>query len=128
MSNTPPGNPLELAASLMPVALSKGRLNELMEAVRLFALRPEEGLILAPGEGEETLRILSGRVRVEEAGVEAVRRLSAERGGEDRLALAPGSGRLTVLAESAALVCHIDQERLDFLLLWESLGGDPRGC
>jgi rhodanese-related sulfurtransferase len=120
LSTAHPENPLELAASLMPAVVSEGRLNELMETVRIFLLRAGESVTLLRGEGEEILQVFSGRVVVEGEGDGPVT-LATDRSGDNRLSLTQSIDYIYVRAETRAILGHIDQSCLDFLLLWESM-------
>ena len=116
----------QLIAPFAPDSLDDERRRELLDTARFFPLKPGESITLRADGGHDCLRVLSGRATVtpsagEPFELQPARSLNCPRVPSHR------GGLLTVHAEEETLVCHLDQDQLDFRMAWQELSHSLEG-
>lgn len=119
---------LDALSPVLSALRGEGRTDALMEAVRIVPIDVGQSVALSGGAGRDCLHVITGRATVTLPGADPFT-LTAERSRVCPCSLPRDGAPITVQAEEPTVLCHIDREKLDFLIVWQELernftGGD----
>jgi CRP-like cAMP-binding protein len=109
-----------LAKDFSPfIHLPASALGELERPMRMFELESGEEIRISARSAEGYLYLIDGDIEL--ASGEGVQRHSASNQRRSPIRLAPAPNRLTVVAETPAVLCQCESQDLDQLMSWQEL-------